>query len=213
MPLIQQFIYQNCKIQYNYLVNDGCILEKLIRLQVLSAEELNCQYYIEHNNDRLMSPAPEKRNCELEIDASGLPTIYVSVRKKDKPPGFLRESLMKLFMNEAEKQEEELFRNFLQSLLSDLPADQAELEELATSFNLQALEEGEEKWVVLSPIRPKIVEESSSEEEEYVMAQCQATAENTEVVEENKPLTSWPPRAAIDPKDSLHKKYTEKSNF
>lgn len=189
IPVTQKFLAKNCKSQYRCLLQDN-IDEILLRLLVLSAQELKCFHYIEHNGKRLQCPLPALETCVLNIDVSGIHTIYVSEKKKEKPPVFLLNPFMQLFMGGTnDPQEEELFREFMQALLSEIPSDQDEVEELSKQFQLLELNETEKKWRVPSKILPQIAEENSSEEE--FMDACDDLSND----KESKPFTSWPPRS------------------
>lgn len=210
VPLIQMFLFHYCKDQYDRLTESG-IIEHLSRLQVFTAQELKCLYYIEHEGRNLESPDPASRICALEIDVSGLPTIYVVEKKKDKTPTYLMEPLMKLFARGAGEDEESVFQKFLNRLLSDLPEDAEDVDQLAADYELSQLGESEQEWVVPLPKRAQVEEESSSGEESYEdandiheggIAREEADTRN----DEDKPMTSWPPKAAIDPAPSSQKR-------
>ena len=205
IPLIQCFIFHNCKQQYNVLLEED-IAEKLRRLQIFSVQELKRLYYIdsEQDGDRLMGSGITQKHCELDIDVSGIPTIYVSEKKKDKANGLLREPLMKLFMSRAEDREKTKFKDFLYDLLMDLPSKKSEVEEKAKDMEVPAdMHEDEEVWVIPSQMKFESEEEESSseeeEEEEDIVIDKSDDVTVTEDSKENKPLTSWPPRAAVDP--------------
>lgn len=209
VPLVQKFLFHYCKDQYNLLLKDG-IAERLSRLQVFSAGEVKCLYYIEHEGCDLESPDPAARVCVLEIDASEIPTIYVAEKKKDKTPSFLLEPFTQLFAHRVGEDEESRFLDFLGRIFYDLPEDAEDVEALAKEYELSDLGETEVVWEV--PL-PKVVpvEESSSEEEEEEeggeheggVAREAADAHDEGV---DRPMTSWPPKAAIDPVQSSSKK-------
>lgn len=213
VPLIQKYLLSYCKDQYDRLLTNG-IVEHLSRLQVFSTPELKCLYYIEHEGHNLESPDPAPRICALEIDASAIPTIYVAERKKDKTPTFLLEPLMKLFAHGVEEDEESEIRKFLSRLLSDLPESAEDVDELAQEYQLSPLSDSEEEWVVPLPRRPQVEEEEEEEEsssdegsvEEGGESRERGVAGEVDGRDEDRPMTCWPPKAAIDPAPSSHKR-------
>ena len=207
VPLIQQYIFHYWKNQYDLLVNDG-IIERLRRLQVTTVLELKCLYFIEHGGSRLVSSEPAPRPCALDIDVSGLPTIYVADKKKDKPPTYLFEPLTKLFMSGVEEDDASSdFQDFLRQLTSELPENQKDIDDLAQDYRLTALSESEVKWEVPLPRKPQEeVEETSSEESESEVDNHSASEDDGH--DEDRPMTCWPPKAAIDPIPSRKKQGT-----
>lgn len=209
VPLIQKFIYNNCKGQYASLIKDD-VVGKLKRLQVLCVSNLKCLYYIDRGVEGIIpSPEPAPRDSELNIDASGIPIIYVTEKKKDKL-SCLRNPLMKFFMSGLDESNQTGFLGFLCNLLSELPKE-SELVDFEETFELRGdlSTEDEEVWSIPLPVRARVVIESSSEEEEE--SEGEEVREEVEScvtgIKEEKPLTSWPPRSAADPSDFPHKKH------
>lgn len=206
VSLIQRFLSCYCSDQYKCLIENG-IAEQLRRLQVFSAQELQCLYFIKHDGQNLESPDPASRICALEIDISAIPTIYVAEKKKDKTPTYLLEPLANLFAQRAWESEEaeSSFQKFLSRLLSDLPENTEDVDELAQEYNLPALSDSEEEWVIPLPKKALVEEdETSSSDEESVIEggyiqEHNAVNEADVCDEEERPMTSWPPKAAIDP--------------
>ena len=216
IPLIQRFLYNHYLEQYNRLVLNG-ITEKLKRLQVHCAEELKCLYYIEHDKEhnkdkeRFVSPEPTPKNSALEYDISGIPIIYVSERKKDKPPTYLLSPLCDFFMDSLEDLDKKSFREFLSQLLSDLPVDKQEVDEFSREYQLPELGDGEAEWVIPIEVKNIAIEEESlseSDESEEVQEEGMVMEDH----EGNKAVTSWPPRAAVEPSSSHKKSGTEARN-
>ena len=202
LPLLQKFLKENCPIQYTrYTSKEVDIGTKLRRLQILAVPDLKCQHFIEHEGERLMmSSKPMEKTCEF--DDTVMPVIYVASKKKLKNPGYLCDSLLKLFMmDNAPEAEESSFRDFLRELFMDPPSTPEEIEEMATERGLSALSDEDEEWAVTLPLRhqvsvQEVVDEDLMEENE---ASCFSNAASGEQVpEEPRALTSWPPRAAVD---------------
>ena len=207
LPSIQQFLFQNCKGQYDRLVQSN-IAGKLFKLQVLSVLDLKCLYYIEHEDTRLMGQDRVPKPCALELDDEvGMAVIYVTEKKINKEPLYLREPLMKLFASDADELELYEFKGFLDQLFSDLPEDEEDTQYLSEDLQLAPLSDEEEKWVISLPVKSPVVEESSSEseyseEEPLDVTDAKETAAGTEKQEDSEEprrMTSWPPKAAIDP--------------
>ena len=207
LPSIQQFLFQNCKGQYNCLVQSN-IAGKLFKLQVLSVLDLKCLYYIEHEDTRLMGQDRVPKPCALELDDEvGMAVIYVTDKKINKEPVYLREPLMKLFASDADELELSEFKGFLDQLFSDLPEDEEDMQYLSKDLQLAPLSDEEEKWVISLPVKSPVVEESSSEseyseEEPLDVTDAKETAADSQKQddsEEPRRMTSWPPKAAIDP--------------
>ena len=210
VPLIQKYLFHYCKDQYSLLLESG-IVERLSRLQVHAAGEIKCLYYIEHEGHDLVSPEPAARVCVLEIDVSEIPTIYVAEKKKDKTPSFLHAPFLQLFAQGMGDKDETEFMDFLSRVLSDLPDDADDVEELAKEYSLSQLGEAETEWRVPLPKVALVEEESSSEEEEdeeEVRGLQEGIAmEETDARDDgDRPMTSWPPKAAIDPAPSSRKR-------
>ena len=196
LPLLQQFLQQRCPVQYVKLLSKKVdIVAKLQALQILAASDLKCQYYIEHEDIRMMCSEPALKTCELEI-GSGVPVIYVAESKRGKRPGYLIDPLLKLFMSDNSlESEERLFWDFLKDLFLEDPLTQEEVEEMTTRYELSGIGEGETKWAIQLPLRYQVREEEI--EDQQVMMQVDAATEE-EGSNEPKLLTSWPPRAAVD---------------
>ena len=210
VPLIQKFLFHYCKDQYSLLLESG-IVERLSRLQVLTAAEIKCLYYIEHEGRHLESPEPAARVCVLEIDVSEIPTIYVAEKKKDKTPSFLHAPFLQLFAQGMGDKDESAFMDFLSRLLSDLPEDADDIEGLTKEYSLSQLGEAETEWRVPLPKVALVEEESSSEEEEddeevRGLQEGIAMEETSARDDGDRPMTSWPPKAAIDPAPSSKKR-------
>lgn len=209
VPLIQRFLSGYCQDQYTHLV-DGGIVEQLSRLQVFSTQELKCLYFIEHDDHELESPDPASRICALEIDVSAIPTIYVAEKKKDKNPTYLLEPLMNLFAHGAGESEESEFQKFLSRLLSELPECAEDVNDLAQEYELSSLSDSEEEWVIPLPKKVHVEEEEESSSADESVEEGSdfegGPAKQADVCDEDKPMTSWPPKAAIDPAPSSRKK-------
>lgn len=205
LPILQQFLQQKCSIQYAKLVSDEVnIAGKLLRLQILVASDLKCQHYIDHEGERLMSPKPVQKPCELDF-ASGMPVIYVAEKKRGKNPGYLCDPLLKLFMSDnSNEAEERSFQTFLKELFLDLPSTQEEVGEFSKEHQLSAIKEEDGIWVIPLPLRSNIFVEEVVKDEilmqdnqiYHPLSPSAATGE--EDSEEPKLLKSWPPRAAVD---------------
>ena len=205
LPLLQQFLQQKCPAQYAKLLSIKVnIVAKLQALQILAASDLKCQYYIEHEDRRLMCPEPVLKTCELEIGLTGVPVIYVAESKRGKSPGYLIDALLKLFMSDDSlESEERLFRDFLKDLFLGDPLTQEEVEDMTTRYELSGIREEDTKWDIPLPLRCQVRVEEIEDEDlmqanqtSYPQSSDAATGE--EGSNEPKPLTSWPPCAAVD---------------
>ena len=202
VPLIQRFIASNCEDLYSELIQDG-IQDKLYRLQVLSVMSLSCRYFINHNGSPIASPGSIEKGCEYCFD-DNTSTIYVAADKIEKPRA-LHTALMKLFAQTASEADQRTFNSFLAQLLLDCPTTKNELEDLELDCDLRDLPDDEVLWEVPLPKYQACKDEEqttsddesdqqSSEEEE-----TDTQSKDIEIPEESKRLTSWPPRAAVDP--------------
>lgn len=206
IPLIQKFLFHNCHEQYCRLVQSG-ISEDLKRLQVFCAQELKCLYYIDHGEKRYFSPEPTPKPCALEKDASGIPTIFVSEKKKDKPPTFLISPLSELFMDGVDNEEATKIGEFFNQLFMDLPESQDEVDEMGKGFHLSEIPDEETPWIV--PVLMKAQDDGpddidSDDHDEFLESQEEPVNE-VDCHEGSKPVTSWPPRSAVEPSPS-HKR-------
>lgn len=208
--IIQQFIATNLEVLYTKLKEDN-IKDKLHRLQVFSVKPLSCRYFIEHNGSQIPSPDVVEKSCEYCYDGD-TSAIFIAEDKIEKPRCLLP-ALMKLFAQSSSGEEFNLIEGFLKDLLLDCPMTKDELGELAEQYSLECLPVDEPVWEIPLPKHQLSVEaeesttdeetDSMSTEEEEVKAK--PDSRGMEVVEEERRLTSWPPKAAVEPSDiALH---------
>lgn len=205
--VIQQFIATNLGELYTKLKHDN-IQDKLYRLQVFSVISLSCRYFIDHNGSQIASPDAIEKHCEYCFDGD-TSTIYIAADKVERL-GCLHPALMKLFAQNSSGEESNLINNFLKQLLLDCPETKDELEQLAEKYDVDGLPVDEPVWEIPLPKHQQTVEaeenttdvetDSMSMEEEEVNEK-KPDSGDVEVVEEERRLTSWPPKAAVDPSD------------
>ena len=208
--LIQRFLFMNCPIQYHTLEQLD-IVSKLKNLQVFVATELKCIHYIEYEEERFMSPKSKTEACVLDYGEEDKPIIYVAGKKKDKPPIYLKDPILKLFMrDQSDADEKDVFSTFLGSLFGDLPSTSEEIDEIIENENLPELDDDVEKWVIPLPLKHQMSKEKSVEEDfnepmvqsdETVTVSASGTTSMSALepdTSEPKALTSWPPRAAVE---------------
>ena len=206
ISVIQQFIATNLGEVYTKLKDDN-IQDKLYRLQIFSVVSLSCRYFIDHNGSQIASPDTIEKSCEYRFDGD-TSTIYIAADKVERL-GCLHPALMKLFAQNSSGEESNLINNFLKELLLDCPESKDELEELAEKYDVDGLPADEPVWEIPLPKHQQTVEaeenttdeetDSTSTEEEEVKEKPDSGG--MEVVEEGRGLTSWPPKAAVDPSD------------
>ena len=197
---VQRFIAASCEDLYMQLLQDG-IQDKLHRLQVLSVISLNCRYFIDHNGSQIASPGTIDKGCEYCYDGN-TSTIYIAADKIEKP-GALLPALMKLFAQNASEEDSDMVKKFLEKLLLDCPTNKEELEELIIECDLQCLRDDETVWEIPLPKHQYAVEYNSTEEEsDGISSDDELDSESvmeSQHHEGEKSLTSWPPKAAVDP--------------
>lgn len=200
---IQQFIVASCEDLYMQLLQEG-IQDKLRRLQVLSVISLNCRYFIDHNGSQIASPGTIAKGCEYCYDGD-TSTIYIAADKIEKP-GALLTGLMKLFTQNASEEDSDMVKTFLEKLILECPTNQDELEEFGNECDLQCLRVGETVWEIPLPKHQYCVEDKNSTEEESdglfedeLDSKPIIEIQHHDVLEEEKTLTSWPPKASVDP--------------
>jgi len=211
VPLIQCFLQQKCPEHYQALLSESGIADQLKSLKVFVAQDLKILHYIEDGDKIVNSKKAKKEACSLSFE-DGKPVIYVSEKKKDKPPTFLFDPILELFMkgcsNDKEKNK---FRDFLNYLFRFLPSTPDELKEISDEYSLE-LDKLVEKWIIPQSLKPQLSKEKSVEEDRdqniaddrYVfvtdpsITSAQAAPDDGKSGEAAQ-LTSWPPRAAVDP--------------
>ena len=206
VTLIQQFAVANCEDLYTQLKMDG-VQDKLCRLQVLSVMSLSCRYFIDHHGSQIASPGTIEKGCEYVYDGD-TSTIYIAADKVEKP-GSLLPALMKLFAQTSSNEDSNAIESFLKSLLLECPTTSNELDDFAAQHNLQCLPPDEPVWKVPLPLHQHYKEEEetttdeeegeSSSEEDEMNTKLGVEGIDREIPEEGKRLTSWPPKAAVDP--------------
>ena len=203
VSIIQQFIAMNFEDLYTTLKDDN-IKDKLYRLQVLSVMSPNCRYFIDHNGSQIASPDVIEKPCEYRYDGD-TSTIFIAADKVEKPKCLLP-ALMKLFASSSSGEELNLMENFLKDLLLECPTSKDELGELAEQHSLEGLPDDEPLWEIPLPKHQDTEETPTDEETDSMSSQedevkTNPDLESKEIAEEEKRLTSWPPRAAVDPSD------------
>ena len=206
VPVIQEFIATNFEDLYTTLKDDN-IKDKLYRLQVLSVMSPSCRYFIDHNGSQIASPDVIEKPCEYRYDGD-TSTIFIATDKVEKPKCLLP-ALMKLFASNLSGEELNLIENFLKDLLFECPASKDELGELAEQYSWEGLPDGEPLWEIPLPKHRQYMdteetptdEESDSMSSEEDEVKTKFDSESKEMAEEEKRLTSWPPKAAVDPSD------------
>ena len=208
ISIIQQFIATNCEDLYTTL-KDSNIQDKLYRLQLLSVMSLSCRYFVNHADSQIPSPDTIEKSCEYCYDGDTCTsTIFIAADKVEKPRCLLP-ALMKLFAQSSSGEEFNVVEGFLKDLLFDCPMTKDELGELAEQYSLECLLADEPVWEIPLPKYQQSVEteESTTDEETDNMSteeeeeKAKPDSEGIEIVEEERRLTSWPPKAAVDPSD------------
>ena len=208
IPLIQCFLLQNCPEHYACLENELGIADQLKSLQVFVAQDLKILYYIKNGDAIVNSSKAKKEVCSLS-DEDGKAVIYISEKKKDKPPSFLFDPILELFMKGClNGKEKDKFSDFLGYLFRCLPSTAEDLEEICEKYSLK-LDRVIVKWFI--PLKQQLLKEMSVEEDydQTIVTNsvaitdgaitCAPTAPSDGKNAEVSQLTSWPPRAAVDP--------------
>ena len=206
--VIQRFIVANCNELYQQLQKDG-IRNKLLTLQVFSVMRLSCRYFIEHRKSRIASPKAIDKACEYCYDGE-TSTIYISADKIEKH-GVLLPALMKLFTHSASEDDSDILKSFLRNLLLDCPVTDEDLDDfMSEQDNIPDLPEDELVWEIPLPKHECYNDDESTTEEEVDSVSeddeqtnaLDAESKSNGVPEEEKRLTCWPPRSAVDPSPS-----------
>jgi hypothetical protein len=204
ISITQQFIATNCKDLYAKL-KECNIQDKLCRLQVLSVMSLSCRYFINHSDSQIPSPDTIEKSCEYSYDGD-TSTIFIAADKIEKPKCLLP-ALMKLFAQSSSGEEFNVIEAFFKDLLLECPMTKDELEEVAEPYSLECLSDDEPVWEILLPKHQRSIEaeEDTTDEETDNMSteeeeeKAKPDSGGMEIVEEERRLTSWPPKAAVDP--------------
>lgn len=206
ISIIQQFIATSCTDLYISLKENN-IQDKLHRLQVLSVIQLSCRYFVDHADSRIASPGDIQKSCEYCYDGD-TSTIYIAADKVEKPSCLLP-ALMKLFSQSSSGQEFSNIEDFLKDLLLNCPMTKGELGELAEDYSVECLPCDEPVWEIpLLKHQQSVETEGNSTDEETDMSteeeeeETKPDSRGMESMEEEKRLTSWPPRAAVDRSDT-----------
>ncbi len=206
ISIIQKFIATNCEDLYANLKENN-IQDKLSRLQVLSVMSLSCRYFIDHSDSQIPSPDTIEKSCEYSYDGDTCTsTIFVTANKIEKPKCLLP-ALMKLFAQSSSGEEFNIIEEFFKDLLLDCPMTRDELEEIAEQHSLESLPDDEPLWEIPLPKHQRSIEaeEDTTDEETDNMSteeeeeKAKPDSGGIEIVEEERKLTSWPPKAAVDP--------------
>ena len=165
---------------------------------------------IDHGGKFIESSQSTALNCTFTNERSGVPTLYI-LKSKVERLGVLLSALEKMFMSEnSPKEESDSLKVFLQSLIIQQPLTFEEIEEVARSYEILQLPGNDPMWrIPRAQYQP--TEDASCESEEdsfggvYYVIDTWPSVEETEQSksnQENTGLKSWPPRAAVQPRDS-----------
>ena len=187
----------------------------LERLQCLSVEKLDCRYSIDHEGRFIESSQSTALNCAFTNETSGVPTLYI-LKSKVERLGALIPALEKMFKSEnSPKEESDLLKDFLQSLINQQPSFLEEIEEVARSYEILQLPGDDPVWSI-PRVQYQQTEEDSYESEEdsfggdYYVVDTWPSMEKTKLSEsnqENTGLKCWPPRAAFQSRDNYPKQH------
>ena len=205
ISIIQQFIATNCEDLYTNLKENN-IQDKLCRLQVLSVMSLSCRYFIEHSVYQITGPDAVEKPCEYSYDVDTCTsTIFVAADKIEKPKCLLP-ALMKLFAQSSSGEEFNIIEGFFKALLLECPMTKDELEDVAKQYSLECLPDDEPVWEIPLPKHQQSVEteENTTDDETDISAEeeedkAKPDSGGMEIVEEERRLTSWLPKASADP--------------
>ena len=205
ISIIQQFIATNCEDLYTNL-KESNIQDKLCRLQVLSVMSLSCRYFIDHSIYQIPGPDTIEKSCEYSYDVNACTsTIFIAADKIEKPKCLLP-ALMKLFAQSSSGEEFNIIEGFFKDLLLECPTTKDELEDVAKQYSLECLPDDEPVWEIPLPKHQQSVEteENTTDDETDISAEeeddkAKPDSGGMEIVEEERRLTSWPPKASADP--------------